>query len=125
MRKILSFLLMALFSVGMWAADTYYYRGNQNKWTASEMTESTDGFYAYFAAKGYSNNGNSNNNFKVSKTADSWDYNSGGSFVVYSQGLYGFGVQSGDNLKIEEKGKYLILYNDITRFFRLIKQTAE
>ena len=59
------------------------------------------------------------------KQADSWDYNSGGSFVVYSQGLYGFGVQSGDNLKIEEKGKYLILYNDITRFFRLIKQTAE
>ena len=77
MRKILSFLLMALFSVGMWAADTYYYRGNQNSWTASEMTESTDGFYAYFAAKGYSNNGNSNNNFKVSKTADSWDYDSG------------------------------------------------
>ena len=77
MRKILSFLLMALFSVGMWAADTYYYRGSQNGWKASEMTESTDGFYAYFAAKGYANNGNENNNFKVSKTADSWDYNNG------------------------------------------------
>ena len=59
------------------------------------------------------------------KQADSWDYNSGGAFVVYSEGLYGFGVQGGANLKIEEKGKYLILYNDITRFFRLIKQKAE
>lgn len=59
------------------------------------------------------------------KQADSWDYNSGGSFVTYSEGFYGFGVQGGDNLKIEEKGKYLILYNDITRFFRLIKQKAE
>ena len=62
--------------------------------------------------------------FKI-KQADSWDYNSGGAFVVYSEGFYGFGVQGGDNFKIEEKGKYLILYNDITRFFRLIKQKAE
>ena len=55
------------------------------------------------------------------KQADSWDYNSGGAFVTFSEGFYGYGVQGGDNLKIEA-GKYLIFYNDITRYFRLIKQ---
>ncbi len=56
------------------------------------------------------------------KQADSWDYNSGGSFVDYSLGFYGYGKQGGDNLKMEEGGKYLILYNDITRYYRFIKQ---
>ncbi len=55
------------------------------------------------------------------KQADSWDYNSGGTFTEYADGFYGYGVQGGDNMKIEA-GKYLILYNDITRFYRFIKQ---
>jgi len=55
------------------------------------------------------------------KQADSWDYNSGGAFISYADGFYGYGIQGGDNMKIEA-GKYLILYNDITRFYRFIKQ---
>ena len=59
--------------------------------------------------------------FKL-KEAGSWDYNSGGTFVSNSDGFYGYGVQGGSDFIIEEGGKYLILYNDITRYFRLIKQ---
>ena len=74
LRRSLILLSALILSVGqMWGA--YYYRGNQNGWSATQMTASADGFYEYFAAKGYTNNGNKNNNFKVSTTEDSWDYN--------------------------------------------------
>ena len=66
--------LLLTFGVGeMWGV--YYYRGNQNSWGATAMTASDDGFYEYFAAKGYTNNGNKNNIFKVSTTTSGWDYN--------------------------------------------------
>ena len=56
------------------------------------------------------------------KQADSWDFNKGGTFVKTSDGMYAYGVSGGDNFVIEEAGKYLILFNDITGFVRLIKQ---
>ena len=59
--------------------------------------------------------------WKVKQT-DSWDFNKGGSFVNTEDGMYAFGVDGGANFKMEEGGKYLILFNDITGFVRLIKQ---
>ena len=56
------------------------------------------------------------------KQADSWDYNQGGSFVTYSQGMYVYGVGNGPNLVIAEAGTYMIIFNDITGYIRFIKQ---
>jgi hypothetical protein len=56
------------------------------------------------------------------KEAGSWDYNRGGSFVTYGDGMYVYGVQNGDNLVIPETATYMILFNDITGYIRFIKQ---
>ena len=56
------------------------------------------------------------------KQAGSWDYNRGGSFITYSEGMYVYGVGNGDNLVITESGDYLIIFNDITGYIRFIKQ---
>ena len=56
------------------------------------------------------------------KQADSWDYNKGGAFVNYSQGMYVYGVGNGPNLVMAEAGTYMIFFNDITGYIRFIKQ---
>ena len=56
------------------------------------------------------------------KQADSWDFNKGGTFVDYSEGMYCYGISNGANLKIAEAGKYLIIFNDITGYIRFIKK---
>jgi len=62
-----------------------------------------------------------NTEFKF-KEAGSWDYNTGGPLNTMNNGdCYGYGTNNGSNMK-PEAGKYLIIYNDITRYYRLIKQ---
>ncbi|MBR1932913.1 MAG: SusE domain-containing protein [Prevotella sp.] len=56
------------------------------------------------------------------KQAGSWDFNKGGAFVNYADGMYVYGEGNGANLVIEEDGTYMILFNDITGFIRFIKQ---
>ena len=56
------------------------------------------------------------------KQADSWDFNKGGVFYDYSEGMYAYGEDNGPNLVIAESGTYLIIFNDITGFIRFIKQ---
>jgi hypothetical protein len=56
------------------------------------------------------------------KEPGSWDYNRGGAFVNYADGMYVYGEHNGADLKIEEDGTYQILFNDITGFIRFIKQ---
>ena len=56
------------------------------------------------------------------KQAGTWDFNKGGSFVTYSNGMYVYGESGGADLVIEEAGKYLIIFNDITGYIRFIKQ---
>ncbi len=56
------------------------------------------------------------------KQAGSWDFNKGGTFVKYSQGMYVYGEGNGANLVIDEAGTYLIFFNDITGYIRFIKQ---
>lgn len=53
---------------------------------------------------------------------DSWTYNSGGSLISLTDGGYGYGTHNGDNIKIETEGTYLVIYNDITRYYRFILQ---
>lgn len=93
--------------------------GSFNEWSDTEMTpcstgwENHDWYIEYTFAAG--------DEVKI-KQAGSWDFNKGGSFVEYSEGMYAYGVGGGDNFKIAEAGTYLILFNDITGFIRFIKK---
>ena len=56
------------------------------------------------------------------KQTGSWDYNRGGEFITYGEGMYAYGEQGGDNLVVPEAGTYIVLFNDITGYIRFIKQ---
>ena len=93
--------------------------GSFNDWSDTPMTacstgwENHDWYISYTFAAG--------DEVKI-KQAGSWDYNKGGAFVNYSQGMYVYGEGNGPNLKIEEAGTYFIIFNDITGYIRFIKQ---
>ncbi len=48
---------------------TYYYRGADNSWKATQMTHSSDGYYAYIQSS------NSSHQFKIATSETGWDYN--------------------------------------------------
>ena len=56
------------------------------------------------------------------KEAGSWDYNRGGDPILREDGLYVFGTQGGADIVVPEDGNYMVFFNDITGFIRLIKQ---
>ena len=93
--------------------------GSFNGWSDTPMTpcsagwENHDWYITFDFAAG--------DEVKI-KQADSWDFNKGGTFVDYSEGMYVYGVSNGANLKIAEAGTYMILFNDITGYIRFIKQ---
>ena len=93
--------------------------GSFNDWGDTEMTpcstgrENHDWYITYTFAAG--------DEVKI-KQAGSWDFNKGGTFVNYSEGMYVYGVGNGANLKMTEAGTYMILFNDITGYIRFIKQ---
>ena len=93
--------------------------GSFNGWGDTEMTacstgwENHDWYITYEFAAG--------DEVKI-KEAGSWDFNKGGAFITYGNGMYVYGVSNGDNLKIAEDGTYLIIFNDITGYIRFIKQ---
>lgn len=93
--------------------------GSFNEWGDTEMTpcstgwENHDWYITYTFAAG--------DEVKV-KQAGSWDFNKGGSFVNYSEGMYVYGEGNGANLIIGEGGTYIIFFNDITGYIRFIKQ---
>ena len=93
--------------------------GSFNDWGDTEMNacstgwENHDWYISYTFAAG--------DEVKIKQT-DSWDFNKGGSFINYSEGMYVYGEGNGPNLKIEEDGTYLIFFNDITGYIRFIKQ---
>ena len=76
----------------MWGTAQYYYRGNQNSWGATKMSESTDGFYEYILSKGH-NTTDANNNFKIAKSTSGWDY--GNNF--YTTGFNGTDITNAGN----------------------------
>ena len=53
------------------------------------------------------------------KEPGSWDYNTGGPVNELSDGIYGYGSNNGDNI-FPAAGTYLVIYNDITRYYRFI-----
>ena len=93
--------------------------GSFNDWSDTEMTpcstgwENHDWYIEHTFAAG--------DEVKIKQTG-SWDFNKGGTFVEYSEGMYAYGVSNGDNFKITEDATYLILFNDITGFIRFIKK---
>ncbi len=117
-RNILKSLFISLILVmgvsNAWGA--YYYRGNQNAWGATQMTASEDGFYEYFAAKSYANNGNQNQMFKVSTSASSWNYNN----TYMKSGFNGtnitnMGSWDSDNICMyHDKDYYILVYKPNT-----------
>ena len=58
------------------------------------------------------------------KEVGSWDYNKGSNPITYSEGFYGYGETGGANIVVPADGTYLIVFNDITGFYRFI-QTDE
>lgn len=93
--------------------------GSFNDWSDTEMSPCSTGWenHDWYITHDFA----ANDEVKI-KQAGSWDYNKGGALVDYSQGMYVYGVNNGDNLKISEAGTYLILFNDITGYIRFIKQ---
>ncbi len=93
--------------------------GSFNGWSDTPMTacstgwENHDWYITYDFAAG--------DEVKI-KQANSWDFNKGGAFVDYSEGMYVYGVGNGPNLVLPEAGKYMIIFNDITGYIRFIKQ---
>ena len=56
------------------------------------------------------------------KEPGSWDYNSGGDVLETADGsFYGYGTNGGADIYLTP-GNYLVIYNDITRFYRFILQ---
>ena len=90
----------------------YYYKGNQNGWSASApMAVSMDGYYSYAEAKSYADNGNTNNHFKIAKSKDGWDY--GNSYLksgFNNTNITNMGAWDGDgNCCIYHDASYYVL----------------
>jgi len=56
------------------------------------------------------------------KQAGTWDFNIGGSLVTLNSGAYGYGTVGGDNIVVPADGTYMIIFNDLTGYYRLILQ---
>ena len=94
--------------------------GTFNEWGDTPMTpcstgwENHDWYIKYNLAAG--------DKIKFKDNTSSWDYNRGGTFINRDDGMYGYGTQGGADLVIDEGGEYLIFFNDITGYYRFIKQ---
>lgn len=100
---LLSTMLIGTMSV-VDAATEYYYRGSDNNWGATAMTKSTDGKYFYFQSS------NNTNQFKISTSADTLDYN----YTYVQKGFNNTDVQnighfSSNNCYVWQSGTYYIL----------------
>lgn len=51
-----------------------------------------------------------------------WTYNIGGTLNKLTDGGYGYGTKDGADIVIEEAGTYLVIFNDITGYYRFILQ---
>ena len=93
--------------------------GSFNDWSDTDMTPCSTGWenHDWYIVHDFA----AGDEVKV-KQAGSWDFNKGGVFVDYSEGMYVYGVSNGPNLVIAEAGSYMIIFNDITGYIRFIKQ---
>lgn len=106
---LLSTMLIGTVSTVNAADIQYYYRGSDNGWDATAMTQSTDGKYFYIQSS------NAENQFKIAKSTTTFDYNS--TYVqkgfnntdVQNISAYGKGDYSKDNCYVRQSGTYYIL----------------
>ena len=93
--------------------------GTFNEWGDTEMTPCSTGWenHDWYITHSFA----AGDKVKVKQTG-TWDFNKGGSFVNYSEGMYVYGVDNGADLVVEEAGTYQIFFNDITGYIRFIKQ---
>lgn len=106
---LLSTMLIGTVSTVNAADIQYYYRGSDNDWNATAMTQSTDGKYFYIQSS------NAENQFKIAKSTTTFDYNS--TYVqkgfnntdVQNISAYGKGDYSKDNCYVLQSGTYYIL----------------
>lgn len=82
----------------------YYYRGSDNNWGASAMTQSIDGKYFYIQSS------SATNQFKIANSTTTYDYNS----TYVQKGFNNTDVQnignySGDDCYVWQSGTYYIL----------------
>lgn len=93
--------------------------GSFNGWGDTDMTPCSTGWenHDWYIVHDFA----AGDEVKI-KQAGSWDFNKGGVFVDYSEGMYVYGVSNGANLVIAETGSYMIIFNDITGYIRFIKQ---
>lgn len=82
----------------------YYYRGSDNKWGATAMTQSTDGKYFYIQSS------NATNQFKIAKSITTHDY--GYTYVkagFNNTDVKNIGDYGKDNCYVWQSGTYYIL----------------
>lgn len=64
-----------------------------------------------------------NANEEIKFNIGNWDTNWGSEPErKLSDGLYGYGTNNGPNIVVPDAGTYLIIFNDITGYYRLIKK---
>ena len=122
MRKILSFLMVALFSATMFAANSYWFVGSLDDWASSTaMTVSTKGNYEYYAIAKQENSVF----FKIQLANGSWDgalgrFNTTPGFngTDLTDMAHSGNAWDGDNAAIYYKGGafYIIVYKPNTDF---------
>lgn len=93
--------------------------GTFNEWGDTEMTPCSTGWenHDWYITHSFA----AGDKVKVKQTG-TWDFNKGGSFINYSEGLYVYGISGGADLVFEEGGNYIVIFNDITGYIRFIKQ---
>lgn len=101
---LLSTMLIGTVSTVNAADIQYYYRGSDNNWGASAMTQSTDGKYFYIQSS------NATNQFKIAKSTTTHDYD----YTYVQKGFNNTDVQnigdySKDNCYVWQSGTYYIL----------------
>lgn len=101
---LLSTMLIGTVSTVNAADIQYYYRGSDNNWGASAMTQSTDGKYFYIQSS------NATNQFKIAKSTTTYDYG----YTYVRKGFNNTDVQnigdySKDNCYVWQSGTYYIL----------------
>lgn len=101
---LLSTMLVGTVSTANAVDIQYYYRGSDNNWGASAMTQSTDGKYFYIQSS------SATNQFKIANSTTTYDYNS----TYVQKGFNNTDVQnignySGDDCYVWQSGTYYIL----------------
>ena len=68
-KSIFLFFAAILCATSAWGAETYRYSGEKDNWAGTQMTASTDGYYAYYGPVSGAHQ------FKIGDSSNQWAYN--------------------------------------------------